>query len=171
MSTTTSKATDNAARRRFLADTLRTAVGVGLVAVTLGVYQRQARALPATAIRPPGVTDEKSFSQPYPLRPVRPRDCPYDTLKLAELGDDVALGTRYFGPVMSRARCVTTSRVKACPTGALNPALKEINGPGWAWLWSWIRRPASRFRACAASLLQRLPGAEARRSRSTLSAQ
>ena len=49
------------ARRRFLTDTLRTAVGVGLVAVTLGIYQRQARALPATAIRPPGVADEASF--------------------------------------------------------------------------------------------------------------
>ncbi|HOP17430.1 MAG TPA: ferredoxin-type protein NapG, partial [Gammaproteobacteria bacterium] len=51
----------NAARRRFLTDSLRTAVGVGLVAVSLGVYQRQARALPAMAVRPPGAADEKAF--------------------------------------------------------------------------------------------------------------
>ena len=46
----------DAARRRFLGITLRSAVGVGLVAMTLGVYQRQARALPATAIRPPMIS-------------------------------------------------------------------------------------------------------------------
>ena len=70
-------------RRRFLADTLRTAVGVGLVAVSLGVYQRQARALPSTAIRPPGVADEQSFQAACIRCGLCVRDCPFDTLKLA----------------------------------------------------------------------------------------
>jgi ferredoxin-type protein NapG len=115
-------------RRRFLVETLRTAVGVGLVAVTLGVYQRQARALPAVAIRPPGVADERAFQAACIRCGLCVRDCPYDTLKLAELGDAVALGTPYF-----KARdipcemCDDIPCVKACPTGALDPALTEIN--------------------------------------------
>jgi len=118
----------NSSRRRFLTDTLRTAVGVGLVAVTLGVYQRQARALPAEAIRPPGVSDERSFQAACIRCGLCVRDCPYDTLRLAELGDAVALGTPYF-----KARdipcemCDDIPCVKACPTGALDPALTEIN--------------------------------------------
>ena len=118
----------NTARRRFLADTLRTAVGVGLVAVTLGVYQRQARALPATAIRPPGAADEQSFQAACVRCGLCVRDCPYDTLKLAELGDDVALGTPYFeAREVPCEMCDDIPCVKACPTGALDPALRDIN--------------------------------------------
>ena len=118
----------NTARRRFLTDTLRTAVGVGLVAVALGVYQRQARALPATAIRPPGVADEKVFQSACIRCGLCVRDCPYDTLKLAELGDAVALGTPYFeARDIPCEMCDDIPCVKACPTGALDPALIEIN--------------------------------------------
>ena len=65
----------DAGRRRWLTDTLRTAVGVGLVAVTLGVYQRQARALPATAIRPPGGLGRRGpvSGRLHPLRSLRAR--------------------------------------------------------------------------------------------------
>jgi len=115
-------------RRRFLTDTLRTAVGVGLVAVTLGVYQRQARALPATAIRPPGVDDEAAFQGACIRCGLCVRDCPYDTLKLAELGDAVALGTPYFeARKVPCEMCDDIPCVKACPTGALQPALTEID--------------------------------------------
>jgi ferredoxin-type protein NapG len=116
------------ARRRFLTDTLRTAVGVGLVALTLGVYQRQARALPATAIRPPGVADEAAFQGACIRCGLCVRDCPYDTLRLAELGDDVALGTPYFeARDIPCEMCDHIPCVKACPTGALDPALTRIN--------------------------------------------
>ncbi|MCG6967777.1 MAG: ferredoxin-type protein NapG [Chromatiaceae bacterium] len=116
------------ARRRFLTDTLRTAAGVGLVALTLGVYQRQARALPATAIRPPGVGDEASFQGACIRCGLCVRDCPYNTLKLAELGDEVALGTPYFqARDVPCEMCDDIPCVKACPTGALDPALKEID--------------------------------------------
>ncbi len=115
-------------RRRFLAGTLRTAAGVGLVTLTLGVYQRQARALPATAIRPPGAGDEKSFQAACIRCGLCVRDCPYDTLRLARLGDAVALGTPYFQARDSPCeRCDHIPCVKACPTGALDPALTEID--------------------------------------------
>jgi ferredoxin-type protein NapG len=116
------------ARRRFLSNTLRTAVGVGLVAMTLGVYQRQARALPATVIRPPGAADEKAFQGACIRCGLCVRDCPYDTLKLAELGDEVALGTPYFiARDVPCEMCDDIPCVKACPTGALDPALTDIN--------------------------------------------
>ncbi|MGD2116979.1 MAG: ferredoxin-type protein NapG [Chromatiales bacterium] len=122
-------ATDmNPARRRFLTDTLRTACGVGLVAMTLGVYQRQAKALPATAIRPPGVADETDFQGACIRCGLCVRDCPFDTLKLAELGDDVALGTPYFeARDIPCEMCEDIPCVKACPTGALDPQLTDIN--------------------------------------------
>ncbi|MCB1722877.1 MAG: ferredoxin-type protein NapG [Gammaproteobacteria bacterium] len=115
------------ARRRFLTDTLRTAVGVGLVALTLGVYQRQARALPATAIRPPGAGSEQDFQAACIRCGLCVRDCPYDTLKLAEVGDEVALGTPYFeARSVPCEMCDDIPCVKACPTGALDPALTKI---------------------------------------------
>ena len=115
-------------RRRFLTGTLRSAVGVGLVALTLGVYQRQARALPATAIRPPGVGDEKAFQAACIRCGLCVRDCPYDTLRLAQLGDAVALGTPYFeARDIPCEMCDHIPCVKACPTGALDPALTDIN--------------------------------------------
>ena len=116
------------ARRRFLTNTLRTAVGVGLVAVTLGVYQRQARALPATAIRPPGAADEETFQGACIRCGLCVRDCPYHTLKLAELGDEVALGTPYFtARDVPCEMCDDIPCVKACPTGALDHALTDID--------------------------------------------
>jgi ferredoxin-type protein NapG len=56
------------------------------------------------------------------------RDCPYDTLRLAQLGEDVALGTPYFeARQVPCEMCDDIPCVKACPTGALDPALTEIN--------------------------------------------
>ena len=118
----------DAGRRRFLSNTLRTAAGVGLVAMTLGVYQRQARALPATAIRPPGVGEESDFQAACIRCGLCVRDCPYDTLKLAELGDAVALGTPYFeARDIPCEMCDDIPCVKACPTGALDPTLTDID--------------------------------------------
>jgi len=48
-------------RRRFLGDLARTAGGVALLGLGVGVYSRQAASLPATAIRPPGALSEEQF--------------------------------------------------------------------------------------------------------------
>jgi len=48
-------------RRQFLADVARTACGVGLLGLGIGVYSQRAGALPAEAIRPPGALPEEEF--------------------------------------------------------------------------------------------------------------
>ena len=118
----------NSSRRRFLTDTLRTAVGVGLVSLTLGVYQRQAAALPSTAVRPPGARDERDFLGACIRCGLCVRDCPFDTLKLAQLGDAVALGTPYFtARDIPCEMCEDIPCVVACPTAALNHDLTNID--------------------------------------------
>ncbi len=118
----------DAGRRRWLTDGLRTLVGVALVTGLVGVQQRQARALPATAIRPPGAADDEGLFQGACIRcGLCVRDCPYDTLRLAELGDEVALGTPYFvARDIPCEMCDDLPCVKACPTGALDPSLTRI---------------------------------------------
>ena len=118
----------SSARRKFLTDTLRTACGVGLVALGLGLYTRQTRALPASALRPPGVDSEDDFLGACIRCGLCVRDCPYDTLKLAELGDNVATGTPYFlARDIPCEMCEDIPCVKACPTGALDPGLDKID--------------------------------------------
>ena len=120
--------TVNNSRRRFITDTLRTAVGVGLVSLTLGVYQRQAAALPSTAIRPPGAGDEADFLGACIRCGLCVRDCPYDTLKLSELGDAIALGTPYFtAREIPCEMCEDIPCIKACPTNALDHELTNID--------------------------------------------
>ena len=48
-------------RRQFVGNLLRTACGVGLMGMGLGMYSRQASPLPAMAIRPPGALPEEEF--------------------------------------------------------------------------------------------------------------
>jgi len=122
------KGPNNPLRRQFFSDTLRTAAGIGLLAMTLGVYQRQARALPASAIRPPGAGDEQAFQGACIRCGLCVRDCPFDTLKLAQLGEEVALGTPYFtAREVPCEMCDDIPCVKACPTGALDHALTDID--------------------------------------------
>ncbi|RMG38839.1 MAG: ferredoxin-type protein NapG [Gammaproteobacteria bacterium] len=115
------------ARRRFLTEGFRSVAGVALVAGVLGAWQRQAKALPATAIRPPGALDEEDFQGACIRCGLCVRDCPYDILKLAEFGEPVALGTPWFhartGPC---EMCEDIPCVVACPTGALDHALTDI---------------------------------------------
>ncbi len=118
----------NRGRRDFIVSALRSAVGVGLAATLLAVHQRRADALPASAIRPPGANADDNIFQGACIRcGLCVRDCPYDTLKLAQLGDPVATGTPYFeARTIPCEMCDDIPCLKACPTGALDPALKEI---------------------------------------------
>ncbi len=115
------------ARRRLLTEGLRSAAGVALVATVLGAWQRQARALPATALRPPGALDEEAFQGACIRCGLCVRDCPYDTLKLAKFGDPVALGTPWFeARKVPCEMCEDIPCVTACPTGALDHSLADI---------------------------------------------
>lgn len=114
-------------RRRFLKDAAGVAGGAGLLALGTGLYSRQASALPATAIRPPGALAEADFLAACVRCGLCVRDCPYDTLKLAELGDSVATGTPYFeARKIPCEMCEDIPCVAACPTGALDRGLSEI---------------------------------------------
>jgi ferredoxin-type protein NapG len=56
------------------------------------------------------------------------RDCPYDTLKLAPPGGDVPLGTPYFeAREVPCEMCEDIPCVKACPSGALDHGLTDID--------------------------------------------
>jgi ferredoxin-type protein NapG len=116
------------ARRQFLADSARMACGVGLLGLGLGLYARHATALPPAAIRPPGALPETTFSSACIRCGLCVRDCPYDILHLAKPEEPMATGTPYF--VARQAPCEMCDDipcVKACPTGALDHALTDIN--------------------------------------------
>ncbi|MBI2314013.1 MAG: ferredoxin-type protein NapG [Betaproteobacteria bacterium] len=126
--TTESRQAASAARRQFLADTAKTVCSVALLGAALGFHAKKARAVPATAIRPPGARAEKDFLGACIRCGMCVRDCPYDTLKLALPEEDVAAGTPYFeARKVPCEMCEDIPCVKACPTGALNKELTDIN--------------------------------------------
>jgi ferredoxin-type protein NapG len=114
-------------RRQFLSSALKTACGVGLMGIGLGFYAKKADSLPALAIRPPGAIPEDDFLGACIRCGLCVRDCPYDILKLGQLGDDVPTGTPYFiartGPC---EMCEDIPCVPACPTNALDHNLTDI---------------------------------------------
>ncbi len=115
-------------RRRFLIDTSQTVGGVALIGLGLGHYARSQASLPAHAIRPPGALAEKDFLAACVRCGLCVRDCPYDTLKLASLGSDVATGSPYFeARKVPCEMCEDIPCVNACPTGALDKELTNIN--------------------------------------------
>ncbi len=115
-------------RRRFLANTARTACGVAVFGAGLAFLAKSARSLPALAIRPPGAAAEPEFLGACVRCGLCVRDCPYDTLKLAELGDEVATGTPYFvARQVPCEMCEDIPCVVACPTAALDPTLTNID--------------------------------------------
>ncbi len=115
-------------RRRFLADMAGTACGVGLFGLGIGVYSKSANAIKPLAIRPPGALSEKEFLSACTRCGICVRDCPYNILKLAEIGDEVPTGTPYF--IARSAACEMCEDIPCipnCPTGALDHSLTDIN--------------------------------------------
>jgi ferredoxin-type protein NapG len=116
------------ARRQFLFDTAKAACGVGMLGLGFGLYTRHAGALPPTAVRPPGARPEPQFLGACIRCGMCVRDCPYHILDLAKPEQPIATGTPYFvarnGPC---EMCEDIPCVKACPTGALDHKLTDIN--------------------------------------------
>lgn len=115
-------------RRQFLLDMAKTTCGVGMLGLGLGLYARQARALPPSALRPPGALPEADFQGACIRCGMCVRDCPYHILDLAKPEDDLATGTPYFvARKIPCEMCEDIPCVKACPTGALDHKLTDIN--------------------------------------------
>ncbi|MCG8404336.1 MAG: ferredoxin-type protein NapG, partial [Phycisphaerales bacterium] len=116
-------------RRRFLKDAARAAAGCALAGFALTKLISDARSLPAQAIRPPGALPEGDFLAACIRCGLCVRDCPYDTLTLAELGvDGAATGTPFFtAREIPCEMCEDIPCVAACPTGALDKNLTNID--------------------------------------------
>ena len=115
-------------RRDFLQSTGRMATVSVLLAAGIAGYTRQATALPAAALRPPGALPEEDFAAACIRCGLCVNDCPYPTLSLANMSDAPALGTPFFTAREAACEmCDDIPCVVACPTGALDHALTDIN--------------------------------------------
>ena len=125
---TTLSMPDNGERRAFVLNAARMGCGVGMLGLGLGLAVSQAKALPAQALRPPGAESEDSFLSACIRCGLCVRDCPPSILHLAAPGQPVMNGTPFY---ISRAgaceMCEDLPCVKACPSGALDHSLTDIN--------------------------------------------
>lgn len=114
-------------RRQFLSDSAA-ALGVAVVLpLALMVYSRPAQPVAFSAIRPPGTRAEAQFAAACVRCGLCVRACPYRSLRLAVPGTDVLTGTPYFeARSVPCEMCQDIPCLKACPTGALDPALASI---------------------------------------------
>lgn len=124
----TSRNPDSSSRRRFLLSSARTASGAALLGLGIGLYSRQSVSLPAQALRPPGALAEQDFLSACVRCGMCVRDCPFDTLSLAKPGEQVTTGTPYFtARDVPCEMCDDIPCVKACPSGALDQGLENID--------------------------------------------
>jgi len=117
--------------RRELLQGAASATTAALIAGGATLAGRAVQARPAQALRPPGAIEEQRFLGACIRCGLCVRDCPPGNLKLSQWGDglarDVAIGTPYFeARDIPCEMCEDIPCVKACPTGALDPALTDI---------------------------------------------
>jgi ferredoxin-type protein NapG len=108
------------------------ASAAGLVAGGATLFGRPAAARPAEALRPPGALEEPRFVGACVRCGLCVRDCPPGTLRLATWDDALSraleIGTPYFvARDVPCEMCEAVPCVKACPTGALDHALVDID--------------------------------------------
>ncbi|RZQ23435.1 ferredoxin-type protein NapG [Vibrio vulnificus] len=129
MSVSNNKKTSES-RRRFLRDSVRTFAGVGAAAAVLGLQSKQSQARGGTGVplRPPGALPKGEFEKACTRCGLCVQACPYDTLKLATLLSPVESGTPYFhAREIPCEMCEDIPCVVACPSGALDPNLTDID--------------------------------------------
>ncbi len=120
--------TEKVTRRTFLVEVARNASDAGMIGMALWMRTGTGHALPAQGLRPPGALPEKDFLGTCIRCGLCVRACPYDTLFLIGVGADGAVGTPCFkARVVPCEMCEDIPCVPACPTGALDPALKNID--------------------------------------------
>jgi ferredoxin-type protein NapG len=114
-------------RRKLLEGAARAACATGFFALALAGLAEPARGLAAEALRPPGALAEDRFLAACVRCGLCVRSCPYDTLKLSALGRGPVAGTPYFeARAIPCEMCPDIPCVAACPTGALDKKLTEI---------------------------------------------
>lgn len=115
--------------------TRREALKGGLKATTLlvaGSFVWSVATTPAKArvfLRPPGALEEKEFISRCIKCNLCVEACPFDTLKLSNLGEQIPVGTPYFTPrEIPCELCDDIPCAGVCPTGALDINTLKSNG-------------------------------------------
>ncbi|WP_026339469.1 ferredoxin-type protein NapG [Psychromonas ossibalaenae] len=115
-------------RRQFLVNTSKGACGVGFMGMGLAGYSNQSQSANPQMLRPPGALPEADFQSACIRCGLCVEACPYDMLKLGRLFQPIATGTPYF---LARTdpceMCEDIPCKAACPTGALDPELNNID--------------------------------------------
>ncbi len=117
-------------RRDALKKMFREAGLLGLGGSIWGVTATKLKAS-TLALRPPGALEENDFVKACIRCGSCVESCPYDTLKLASLEDNAAIGTPYFKPRgLPCYMCPDVPCVPVCPSGALDVSTiaKEAEG-------------------------------------------
>lgn len=116
--------------RRDLLQGAAAAATAGLLVGGATLFAHTSVARPAQALRPPGALPEADFLGACVRCGLCVRDCPPHNLKLATgtgFSTGVAIGTPCFeARDIPCEMCEQVPCVKACPTGALDPALTDI---------------------------------------------
>ncbi len=100
----------------------------GFSGALLASYARQSSSLPAASLRPPGAGEEEDFLSACSRCGLCVQACPYDTLKLATWLDKAPNGTPFFeAREVPCEMCDHIPCVEACPTGALDHDLTDID--------------------------------------------
>jgi len=121
-----------ATRRDVIIKLMQGAGFLGLGGLTWGAYVDEAKAADII-LRPPGAIPENDFIKACTKCGACVTACPYDTLKLAEPGDEKPVGTPFFEPrKIACEMCPDIPCVPVCPSGALDVDLvsslkKETN--------------------------------------------
>lgn len=117
----------NTGRRRFLRDLARTAGGLVVAGVVLGLQQQTSRAA-GVRLRPPGARDEPQFASACIRCGQCVQACPYGTLHLATLASGLAAGTPYFvAREIPCEMCEDVPCARVCPSGALDNQIATID--------------------------------------------
>ncbi|AQW82355.1 ferredoxin-type protein NapG [Campylobacter pinnipediorum] len=92
------------------------------------ILKQVASAKSTTLLRPPGAKQESDFLASCIRCGLCVVNCPFDTLKLADVKDGIAVGTPFFEPRKTPCyMCPSLPCVAACPTSALDTSLVSTN--------------------------------------------